>query len=136
MAIAKSRLHGTVGLLLILLIGFGFGAFLLMQPKSIESHQSEPGSSSAVQSHGEPSSAVQSHEDSGMEMDAHGAEEAAGHGTEEAPQNNSPIMLLSIFFGINVALILAALILKRVRSKKKVLPREPAPILEFEGGSK
>ncbi len=121
MVIHKSRLHGTVGLLLILLIGFGFGAFLLMQPKSIESHQSETGSSSAVESM------------PGMDKDAHGTQEA-GHGTEEATQNNSPVTLLSIFLGINVALIVTALILKKMKSKKKVVPRESAPILELEGG--
>ncbi len=118
MAIVKSRLHSNIGLLLILLIGFGFGAFLFMQPKSIESHQSDNGSSSAVESHGEP----------GMDMDA--------HEMEKAPQNNSSITLLWIFLGINVALILSAVILKRVRSKRKVVPRESAPSLEFEGGSK
>ncbi len=130
MAIHKSRLHANVGLLLILLIGFGFGALLLMQPKSIEDHQSDPGSSSAVQSHEEPGMEMDAHE---MEEAGHGTEEA-GHGTEEAPQNNSPIMLLSIFLGINIALILSAVILKRVRSKRKVLSRESAPILELEGG--
>ncbi len=121
MAIHKSKLHANIGLLLILLIGFGFGAFLLMQPKSIENHQSDPGSSSAVESM------------PGMDMDAHGTQEA-GHGTEETSQNNSPVTLLSIFLGINVALIVTAVILKRVRSKRKVLSRESAPILELEGG--
>ncbi len=125
MGIHKSRLHTNIGLLLILLIGFGFGAFLFMQPKSIESHQSSPGSSSAVQSHGELET----------EEAAHGTEEAA-HGTEEAAQNNSPITLLSIFLGINVALIVTAVILKRVRPKRKAIPRGSTPILEFEGGTK
>ncbi len=71
-----------------------------------------------------------------MEEAGHGTEEEAGHGSEEAAPNGSPVTLLSIFLGINVALILWALILKRVRSKTKVLPHEPAPILELEGGSK
>ncbi len=131
MVIHKSKLHANIGLLLILLIGFGFGALLLMQPKSIEDHQSDPGSSSAVQSHEEPGMEMDAHE---MEEAGHGTEEASAHGTQEAPQNNSPIMLLSIFLGINVALIVTAVILKRVRSKRKVLSRESTPILELEGG--
>ncbi len=128
MANHKSRVHSNIGLLLILLIGFGFGAFLFMQPESIENHQSDHGSSSAVESHEE-------HGEPETEEADHGTEEPA-HGAEEAAPNNSPITLLLIFLGINVALILSAVILKRVRSKRKVAPRESAPILEFEGGSK
>ncbi len=128
MANHKSRVHSNIGLLLILLIGFGFGAFLFMQPESIENHQSDHGSSSAVESHEE-------HGEPGTEKVAHGTEEVA-HGTEEVAPNNSPITLLSIFLGINVALILSAVILKKVRSKRKVLPRESAPTLEITGRTK
>ncbi len=140
MAIDKSRLHANIGLLLILLIGFGFGAFLFMQPKSIEGHQSDPGSSSAVQSHEEPGMEMDAEEmqeaGHGTESAGHGTQEADGHGTQEAAPNNSPTALLLIFLGINVALILTALILKKMKSKNKVLPPESAQILELEGGSK
>ncbi len=131
MVIHKSKLHANIGLLVIILIGFGFGAFLFIQSKSIESPQSDHGSSSAVESH-ESSSVVESMP--GMDMDAHEMEEA-GHGSEEAAPNGSPVTLLSIFLGANVALIVWAVALKRVRSKRKIIPRESAPILELEGGN-
>ncbi len=128
----KSKLHANTGLLLALLIGFGFGAFLFMQSKSIENHQSDLGSSSAVESM--PGMDMDAHE---MEEAGHGTEEeTAGHGTEESTQDNSPVALLLIFLGVNVALIVTGVALKRVRSKTKVLPRESAPILELEGGTK
>ncbi len=131
MVIHKSRLHTNTGLLLTLLIGFGFGVFMFMQPKSIESPQPDHGSSSAVESM--PGMDMDAHE---MEEAGHGSEEEAGHGSEEAAPNGSPVTLLSIFLGINVALILWALILKRVRSKRKVIPRASGPTLEFEGSTK
>ena len=115
MGIHKSRLHANIGLLLILLIGFGFGALLLMQSKNIESPRS-------IQS----SSAIESMP--GMDMTA--------NEMKVTPQNNSPITLLSIFLGINAALIVSAAVLKRVRSKRRVVPRVCAPTLEFESGSK
>jgi hypothetical protein len=37
------------------------------------------------------------------------------------PKNNSPVSLFSVFLGINSALLISAIILKRVRSKRKVV---------------
>lgn len=124
MVIHKSKLHSSIGLFTILLIGFGFGAFLFIQPVSTAGHQSDHGAPPAVESHGEP----------GLEMSGH--DMASMENAENQVQSNSPFTLLSIFFGANVAIIFAALILKRVRSKGKVIPHLATPTLEFEGGSK
>lgn len=120
----KSKLHGTIGLFTILLIGFGFGAFLFMQPASTADHQSDHETAVEVESHGEP----------GIEMSGH--DMASMENTENQVQNNSPITLLSIFLGINLAIIIAALVLKRVRSKDKVNQHVLAPTSEIAGGSK
>jgi hypothetical protein len=95
-------MHGNIGLLLILLIGFGFGALLLMQSKSIDG---------AVTLASHSSSVVGSMP--GMDMTA--------DEMKVTSPNNSPVSLLSIFLGINTALIVSAIILKRVRSNQKVV---------------
>jgi hypothetical protein len=115
--VQKSSLHANIGLLLILLIGFGFGALLLMQSKSAAIPSTLPShSSSAVESM------------PGMDMTA--------NEMKVTRQNNSSITLLSIFLGINSALIVTAIILKRVRSKQKVLLHVAPQELKFEGGTK
>jgi hypothetical protein len=113
----KSRFQANIGLLLILLVGFGFGALLLMQSKSIESAPT-------------PSSHTSSAVDSmpGMDMTA--------DEMKVTPQNNSPVTLLMVFLGINSALIVSAVILKKVRSKRKMVLTVMSPTLELEGGRK
>ena len=117
MAFHKSRLHANIGLSLILLIGFGFGALLLMQSKSIESPIAP-----LVQS----SSGVESMPGMNMTADE----------MKLTPQNNSPVALLLVFLGINSALVISAIVLKRVRSKRKMVLPVTSPTLEFEGGTK
>ena len=102
MAFNKSRLHGNIGLLLILLIGFGFGALLLVQSKSAASPSTLTSlSSPAVESM------------PGMDMTA--------DEMKVTPQNNSPTTLLLIFLGINFTLIISAVILKKMKSNRKVV---------------
>ena len=139
MATHKSRLPANVGLPLILLIGFGFGAFLFLHPASSGTLGSDLESSAASESHGEPGAEMP-----GMDMSAQGTEETDAHGTgevathqmEETPTDNSPTTLLLIFLGINLALIISALILKMIKRKRKVVLDLPAPIAKFEGITK
>lgn len=117
MANQKSKLHGTIGFLLILTIGFGFGLLLMVQSRST--------AETAIHDDHSP---VAEESMPGMDMPEH--EMAV------TLQDNSPFPLLTGFFLINLAIIFAALILKRVRSKRKAKAHRALPILEFEGGIK
>ena len=139
MATHKSRWPANVGLPLILIIGFGFGAFLFLHPASSETLASDQESSATSESHGEPGAEMP-----GMDMSAHGTEEVDAHGTEEVathemektPTENSPATLLLIFLGINLALIISSLILKMIKRKRKAVLDLPTPIAKFEGSTK
>ncbi len=136
MAAHKSRLPANVGLPLILLIGFGFGAFLFLQPASTGTLGSDHESSSAGESQGEPGAEMPGAEMPGMDMSAHGTEEVATHEMEKTPADNSPTKLLLTFLGINLALIISALIFKKIKQKRKAVLDLPAPMAKFEGSTK
>jgi hypothetical protein len=98
----RARWQANIGLFLILLVGFGFGAILLMQSKEIAIPVTPivPSTSTGALK-------------PGMDM--------TSNEMKVTPPNNSPVTLLIIFLGSNVALIVSAVILKRVRTKGKVV---------------
>lgn len=124
----KSKLHGTIGLVLILAIGFGFGLLLMTQSRSTAG-------SAAHDEHGTVAEESMpgtdmSHTESAPALDV------STHDMATMPQDDSPLTLLATFFIINVSIIIAALIYKKVRSRRKVAVHRAQQVLEFEGGTK